>query len=467
MSVMRRIGNVLVLVVGLALAASAARAAHRDAILGAEGELYRVRTGTYGELFPGGNELDRANPVLALEVVKPDGSVQLHLVPGTKEADVEREPFLQYEEASNTLFLVWESRRTLILPFLRLSAFNGEWLWPDPIDIMGNPFAPKMSPQLAVTQDTYREGGTPRHRTVLHVVWGEEESGSGLLETFYTPVILEDGNFAGRSPVLKLNDLETPAAADDGADPSPELFQALQIHRGRDQRTVVVAFISPANRRLLTVEIDSLPSQLVQLADGARSHIVDIGAKFYPAKIERLGEEARSHIVDIGGAFHLEVVRSIADYVRSYILSEGHRKDPDGLKAIADGARSHIVDIGAKLSGRGLRGTVGVSTTASSLVVEIKPEAVLSTPENLRRSSHILQLRQVSERPAPEVGSGEIRLFLSESGEHVLVAWAEKDRVVYRESTGSGWRAPLEIKLSESLDLAQAFAALETRVRNR
>lgn len=467
---MRHRQAILALTLSLGLAACVATpagATQQGAVLGAAGEIYLVKSGTYGQLFPNGKELsgtDRSNYVLSLDVVRPDGSLERSLVPGTEGAQAERLPFLQYEELSNTVFLVWETRISLIHPVLMLSGYNGDWI--EPIEIIGNPFAPKTSPQLAVTRETLQEvaaDGSPltRHTTVLHLVFGEEV-GYGPPETFYVPVVLEDGIPTAPGKVFKLNDLDTSEAAP--GEVSANLQQALAIRKGRDERTVVVAFPSPRSHRLVTIEIDSLPPQISQLADGARSHIVDIGARMsLPGDLKKLADDARSHIVDIGRAFHPEVARAIADDVFSYILTEGPGK---GLKVIADGARSHIVDIGVKLSGRGLRSSTSASV-ASSQVLEIAPTADFSPLAEGQPISRLFNVRVVSDRPAPEVGEGEIMLFVSESGEEALLAWVKIDRLFYRESSGTGWREPLQLRLSETLDLVKAAEILQQRIQNR
>ena len=76
----------------------------------------------------------------------------------------------------------------------------------------------------------------------------------------------------------------------------------------------------------------------------------------------------------------------------------------------------------------------------------------------------------VSSRPVPRVGDNPVSLFLSETGEDVLIAWSSDDlsRLVYRDSKDdSGWNNPLELPLSESLTLEQANQVLERRIRER
>jgi hypothetical protein len=469
---MRRIGPVLAIALGLGLAASGvAAAAYQEAALGADGEVYQVKSGIYSQLFPAGKDLtgsNRSNLVLALDVVQPDGSSKRTLVPGTEGPAEDRLPYLQYEEAARMVFLVWETRVNLIHPVLMLSGYNGTWL--QPLEILGNPFAPKTSPQLAVTHDTFQETGddgnpVSRHLTTLHLIWGEELDGT--IDTFYTPVILKDGQLTGsqgQSPVFRLNDFDTSTVADAPA-LGPDLQRALSIQQGRDERMVVVAFPSPRTNRLITLEIDALPPQLSQLADEARSHIVDIGAKMtLPDDVKLLADGARSHIVDIGVAFHPEVAHALADAVHAYILKEG---PGSGLKVIADGARSHIVDIGAKLSGRGLR-TSTAASVATSAIVEVAPSTEdITPPEKAPTLSHLLNVRVVSDRPAPETGTGQALLFVSKSGEEALVAWMKADRLYYRETSGTGWREQLQLRISENLNLDQAFEVLQRRIQNR
>lgn len=474
---MRSIGRIFACALGLGLGLAAFASAQRDAVLGSGGNLYLIKAGTYGSLFPQGHAAEPDSDVLALDVVRPGGSApERLLVPGTEGADVERLPSLLFEESSGTVFLVWERRINFIHPILMLSGFTGGGSWLDPIEILGNPFAPKNSPQLAITHDTYQTTEAAadaepvtHHRTVLHLLWGEE-SNSGAMDTFYTPIFLENGTFIGRSPVYRLNDFDSAQAPSSSFDLAPGLLNALKIQNGRDDRTVVAAFTSPETRRVVTVEIDVLPAQLQQLADGARAHIIDIGLKLYPSKLQVIADKARAHIIDIGVAYHPAVVQSLAAQVYDYILASG--PGSGDLQSLAEGARAHIIDIGAKLSGRGLKNVNGAATADDDgVTVEITPTPLTSLAEDPGAlASHLLQIRVASSRPAPRVGAGDVSLFVSPGGQDVLLAWVEGDRVLYRETVGAtdpSWRDALEIRLSDNLPLQRAVEILDQRIRNR
>jgi hypothetical protein len=461
---MTRIGRIAALALALgALSQGSWASAQRETVLGPNGELYTVRAGTFGELFPGQQNVPAANPVLALDVEKPDTTRVRLLVKGTEGTDVDSAPFLLYEDVSNTLFLVWEIRLGGVFPVLMLSGYKDSWL--DPFAIIDYPFSLKSSPQLAVTYDSYvEEGDTPaavpttKQRTILHLFWGQEsDSGNaGDTETFYSPIFLENGKFLGRSPAYRLDDLDD-SHADTlaGAALPPQL---IKVQRGRDQRTLMVAF--GAAGRLNTLEIGALPAQWGRIADGARSHIIDFGARLYPNHLATLASEVKGEVIKRGSAtFDPEVLRSLADQVEIYIANAAP-KTP--LKVIADGARSHIIDFGARLSGRGMKN----SQAASSSLVEVNPSELEMADGDSAAPSQILQMGRVASWPAPETGSNA-QVFVSESGERALICWADKNRVVYRESNGAGWTAPLELRLSDSVDLQRAYEILEQRVRNR
>ena len=459
----------LSLVAGLAAAAAvpAAAATSGDtAVLGSQGEIYLAKTGPYGELFPGGTAVkDPTAPVLALDVVQPDGTTQRTLVPDTGGSEVERSASLLYEEDSQTVFVVWESLAN-IHPLIRLASFNGR-AWSPSVRVTGNPVAPKTSPQLAITRDSYPEvvNGEPvtRHRTILHLLWGEE-SNSGAYDTYYSPVILEDGVFIGWNPIYRLNDLVTTAGPLTSFETSSVLVQAPAIQKGSDGRTVVVAFASAATRGLATLEIDVLPRELVRLADQTRSTIIDVGFKANtPPAVRNLAERARATILESGASFfHQEVLNALANQVQTDILASNGQ----GITSIAEGTRSTIIDVGAKFSRRGLRGarpTALTATAQDSILEEISNEG----PNSTTGESHILHFQVATVRPAPRVGTTAVAMFLSETGENVLVAWQENGKIVYKDSQENAWADPREIRLTPAMTAERAYEMLQQRVRNR
>lgn len=438
--------------------AGPAVAQDKTAALGASGEVYLAKVGTYKELFPKDHAADPGNTVLAVDLIQPGTALQRLLVPYTTGADVETSPAVLFEDDSNTLFLVWASRINYINSVLMLATFDGAH-WGPPIQITGNPFSSKSSPQLAINRDTFLvsdgSGNTiTRRRTIINVVW-EEPNMAGNADILYTPVILEEGTYLGWAPVYNLNDLVGRQPFDSGFAPPDSLVQSPVLQSGRDARTLLVGFASAETRALSTVEIDVLPEELSQLAEGARANIIDIGRTFYPSDRQSMADKSKAYIIARGTAFHDDVIRYIADQIHDQILAD-HDND---LTVLAEGARANIIDIGARLSGRGLRDRNG---DAKSTIERIESADAANNPA----PAHLLHFRVASNRPVPAVGANGLRVFLSDSGEDALVAWTDTGKVLYRLSQDGGWSDQRQIKLSDSLDLEKAYSILKQRVAN-
>ena len=441
------------------LLATSASALERTAALGSRGEVYLAKTGLYRSLFPTGNETDAANPVLAVEVTKASSSTQRFLVPFTKGAEPESSPALIYEDDSDTLFVVWESRVTPLNSVLMLASFDGTH-WTSPIQITGDPFSSKSSPQLAITRDSYsvpgEDGPVLRNRTVLHLIW-EEEGAPGNFELLYTPVILEEGTYLGWNPIYHLSDFVADGDSGSKFAPPLALVQAPVLQNGGDPRTIAVAFASPAGRWLTSLVIDVLPEELSQLSDAVRSNIIDIGRQGnYPSNRPALAEKARASVVSQGTAFHTDVINYMADQVAKQILAD----KGDDLVALAGAVRSNIIDIGVRLGGRGLRDRSDQTKARIAEIEDPQPGPVASP-------AHLIHFRVASNLPTPQVGTNNLRMFVSESGEDMLISWMDKDRILYRISNDGGWSDQREIKLSDSVTLDRAYEILAQRVRNR
>lgn len=449
-------------IAGAGLLALPAFAIRQEAVLGNDGELYLVKTGTYGALFPAGHEADPGNSVLALEISRHGEAPQRVLVPDTSDKAFESSPAVFFETDSSTVFLVWESRLSSTQFSVRLASFDGK-NWVPTIEINNST---KSSPQiaatlqLATTRDSHKEkdaDGEPvvRHRTILHLTWSEESAGG--LEAFYTPVILVDGTFIGSNPILTLNSFDR--SDDQPASPvASELVRSPMVQAGDDRRTVVVSFTSAVTGRLIALEVDVLPTQIRRLADKARAYIIDLGAEQKP-DVPTVAAKARDFILSSSGEFQPEVARSLADLLYAHILAQDSSPGPvNELKPIADDARAYIIDLGAKFSS----GRVLKSSPARLLQIVEKPADDEENPP-----AHLLQVRTASSRPAPAIGGGIVRVFVSDTGTSLLVSWAGKDRVYYRDSLGNGWSDVRELKLSDSFDLSKAYEVLDQRVQNR
>src|ERR687896_124774 len=131
-----------------ALLALPALAVAEETVLGNHGELYLVKTGLYGELFPNGKETDAGNNVLALEITRPGEPAARVLVPETKDKALESSPAVIFEADSGTVFLVWDSRLSATQSSLKLASFDGDH-WAPAIEVTTDSYSTKTSLQLA------------------------------------------------------------------------------------------------------------------------------------------------------------------------------------------------------------------------------------------------------------------------------------------------------------------------------
>jgi hypothetical protein len=460
-------GRTLLLALAFGALAAAARADVHDVALSTDGTVYQARADLYGKLFPQGKETAAANPVVALDVTSPDSPPRRILVPGTAGPDLESLPSVLFADDSQTVFLLWRTEFNFH-PLLQLAGFDGR-SWSKVIQVTGgNPFADKTSPQFTITRDAYAETaddgtGTTHHRVVLHLIW-QEQNAASQLATFYTPIIINDGDYIGWNPIYDLDDF-SPASRAAAAAPSgmTSLVSTPMLQVGSDSRTVVVVYTSASAARMVAIEVNVLPQELGQLAEKARAHIVDLGRKNYPGNYVSMAEATRAHIVDLGGAFQPQVISSIADQIKALILAEGAAGSE--LAVVAEKARAHIVDLGVQLSGWGLR----PSGNEMAKVLEIggTPNPVPPADDTTVLSSYLFQFRVSANLPAPQVGTGAVRLFSSETGESLIVSWAQTDRLFYRNSRADGtWSDPKQLVFSNNLDLTKAYQILDQRLRS-
>lgn len=452
-----------ILVAGsLAFAGSSAAAPQGEMLLGASGEVFTVRTGSHWSLF--GDSPGAEEPVLALDVRWPDGTHQRHLVPGTEGAEPENHPFLLLDDQTQTLYLLWESVINRLHPIVKLTTFHGGF-WGEETEIVYNPFVAKTSPQMLVHHDEVHDvdaAGTAvtRRRTVIHVVWSEEDA-VGEYSSFYVPLIIDDGITLHSSP-LRLNDLVPSTAAATDVTAAPASAPSLTLQEGRDESHALVAFPIDGGERLAVVELDLLPGDLARLAGDARGHIIDIGVRsgpLTPEVVRAIADEARGHIIDIGVAYHPEVTRAIADEARGHIIDIGVRGSNDGMldiHTIADGARGHIIDIGTKLAERGLRRN---QLAGLARLLELEPNGEDSTTPPV-----LIQVKPLGKHLQPDMGGATTHVFLSTGGDEMILARAEEGGVQYRQLTAGAWSPLLELKLSSSFGLESALAVLKARV---
>lgn len=450
-------------VAGLSLALAAGPANATDApgaaAVGADGRLFMVHAGAYGDLFPGQGLAGGANPALALEMVHPDQSREMLLVPETESEHVEDSASVLFEDGSETLFILWQTKINSIHSRLNLVGFR-DGGWTEPIEISGNPFGWKSSPQLAVTRDrftTAEDDGTLRtwKRTVVHLLWWEGADDEP--QVLYTPVVLIDGVYSGWNPVYRLDDLALAAGVPMAA-PDSALARSPRIEPGLNGQSVVIGFVPTTGGELVTVSIELLPGEISALAEKVRHQIIDVGRQVRASGgNSALAGKVRHQIIDVGARLKLHpgVSAYIATQVHDHILAS----DPASpVNPLADDVRHQIIDVGAHIADRGFD---RLSAKSVYQVVELPGGDGADAPPDL------IRVMRASSRELPATGDDGHSLYLSRDGEGVVAAWMEGDALLYRESRGEGWSDIRSLRLGHGLDLQRAKSLLERRADER
>lgn len=427
--------------------------------LGADGELISLLQGSYGELFPQGTDASAKEPVLALRTTSPDGSQTLRVVPATIDFDNEESAELVLDPAGGVSYIFWQSWRTEIHSRFRVASFDGEE-WRPPIEVSGPTAFWRISPAFAVTQDSFNmlspEGQEPAelvHRTVLHIMWLEEAEGAQW-NTMYAPLVLVDGRYIGAHPVLVLDSV--PAEGQTTASDS----RFAPVLRPRDAgNSVVAAFLDQGTGKLTALEMKFAAGELSYLGDVVEQEIAEAGTGLdlgSEAGSEALVKAVTARLLKFDHQVKPEILAPLVTTVESHVRQQAQ---PDAsVKAIAGGARVQLVDVGFRLTD-GKVGRTGVGARVQLVDVGARSEGPRRTRHHDARSS------VAASRGIPAGLSSAPEILVASSGNKLILAWQEADRVLYQESlAGGGWSATQQIRLTDQMDAPKAMGVLKKRV---
>lgn len=483
----RLISLAAVFTLGFALSPLPASAGTPLGTPGSEGEVYLVKVGKPSEILPGAGPGDD-RLIMALEILRPGAPPEWIEVPESEGVSPDAPHFVLFEEASNTLFLVWQTRIGSH-PVIKLASFQ-DGAWAEVVPVSENVWNSKGHPQLAVTRDSFtvQEGEITRvvERSFLHVVWWEDTvDGIRLL---YRPLILEGGRLKGMGDVYVLNDLIDPldetkegATSPPVVEPDRELLESPVLQPGRDSSSVLTTFIDAKTGRLVVAEIRLLPMGLGKLGEEIADDVVGYTPQDPTAnpdsEIVSLASFVRGKILISGNRHHLnpravrelaqEVFDGIANGSLASSASEGKSppKPAEELRSLADVVRGKILISGARIAGETLD---RFNTTSAPSVLEIVTKDQDETiPSEQPPTPHLVRAQLVSSLPAPEPPpDGQLpTLFVSPDGSEVIVAWSEESALVYRKAVNGAWGEERRIGLSEDLALEEALELLRQSVR--
>lgn len=431
--------------------------------LGSDGTIYRLWSGTFGELFgPDNGTVAAQVPVLALDVAPSGQPLVRHLVPGTEDPATETSAALLFDRSSSSVHAVWNSRTVanLTISRLHLRSLAAEG-WTELIELSGGSLTDKSALQLALTSDEYTTPvagiETRIARRVLHLVWSETVG--EVAHAYYSPVVFANGRYVGWNPVVSLDDVAVPDPALTYAAPVPLALRASPTLVATPGGEVTASFIHSESHHLVAVEVQTLPGELGELAEMARGQIVELAAIFGAANRAELAAMARGQIVELAARFHPSAAAYIGDRTSALLAAAEPSIDDSTL---AEMARGQIVELGREILGSGLANRCTVE-----LVLEIPP--LDSTTAGTDTSfSHFFAMRRVARWEVPaDLVAPDARILVSADGSRATVAWSGEGHLFYREVDAGGEWSPVRDLDLAIVSLADAWNAIERRASGR
>ena len=454
------------------LAALPAAAQVPDSALGASGELYIARAGTYRGLFPEGVAYAAGTPVLVLETAAANGTISRTLVPGTADARIEGEPVLLYERRADSVILMWQSRGGsggLRIDF----ASHGSDGWSavrSVSDDNGVAVRFDAAPLAAVTDDAFElalDDGEPlgASRRVIHLLYPAAES------IWYTPLIFVEGAHVGwiESIDLGRSYLRTPEGDDAAITTLPDtLRKVLSLEVSEDGNSVSAAFANAGSGRVGAVEIGLLPLEVELLGDYVRDRIF-AEAEFYdPGNVSSFSDIIRAELIIIG--LHMDLHPGIVEFTAAQVGDWLEASAADygyaGFESLGNDAR----DLAIYLT-RSVSAALVADPATGGEILEIDLGDFLEDLEDDSILRRLVNVEVRSDRPAPAIGRGPVAIFPSRDGRDLLIGWSPdgSGSIRYVESRahvdGGAWSSVRRLALGDGLTAEQAIALLEQKIR--
>ena len=441
-----------------------------DMALSNSGDIVRVRTGSFGELFPGQDGFNPAHKVLALDFEYPDG-VERHLVPYTGSWRPDRHPTLAYDSRNDAVMLMWVAGAADGTWSMELTSFrDGEWQHTSNVQSNNSTVFFEGLPKVVVTTDDFfldlGEDVEPleSRRTTFHAVWHEGD------RVRYAAVPFVDGVFIGWTEALDLSYLVYQARLQQqaGGDELPpgfvpeSLAGTLNLGPAVDPHAITVSLTDAGTGHLANIRIEETPMSLAHLAGRVRDDILAEAGAYSPQDLEALSEYIRSEIIFIGAKcrLHPTVGRYLADEISGWLRANGHAYGTD-VAAMGHDAWRQALDAGASIYAK----TLGSLDSGEDPVLDL--EDPNSPQPHLAELNELLRVTLPASFEAPMIGEGDTVVYSSADHRSMLVAWknAESQTLHYVENLGLGWTTPLALQLSDTLSEATAHELLQRKIR--
>ncbi len=465
-----RFTSVVCLTLALALSPAAGAEASKM-VLGQAGQLHRVLTGTYGELFAG-EGAGAGAPVLAVESVLPGGETVRHLVPGTGDARTEDRAFLYQDSTHDSFVLLWQSWGEDDLSHLHFAVFDGaEWSEVFVLEQDGVPVSLAGRPLIAETHDAFAldlgDGESiTAERRIIHLLW--HGTGEAPLAR-YAPLTFVEGRYVGWHALFELTEsfLLAPEA-EDGApsELTATLARTLSLRVANGERSVLATFANPESHRIGTLEISPLPLEIGMLGEQVRDQVLALADLYDPEDMGSFADAIRAAIIIMGSSYdmHEAYGEYVADQVADWVFESGGSYGPAEFESLGADARDKTIEVSSEVHAS----TQVDPADPDSEIVRINIAGMFDDEEP--DPAQIIDLRVRSDRPAPASSEGPAAVYSSRSGASLLAAWLDEEtgQVYWVESRpgrdGGAWSEPFSLSLAAGLTIADAQRVLAAKI---
>ena len=220
----------LLVVAALLLSASSARADEKS-LLGPDGTLYSVQSGTAADLGVAGDGILPTDSLIQWSSLAQDGTRAVGIIPNTISGNLKTSLDLAFDGRSTSLVLLWKEEQSVV-SVLHLGLFQaGAWKSLDLLPSLG--IAHAYNPQMLLSHQTVHmldAAGNDvwKTRSLLSVIWWEE---SHLVQARYAPVFLDEDTSSGDVTVYDLPATvgSTGATAYGDVPPADFMYPSLQL----------------------------------------------------------------------------------------------------------------------------------------------------------------------------------------------------------------------------------------------
>jgi len=279
----RRALRFLLPAVAAAMLALPARAEEKS-LLTPDGILYHVQAGLYKAFEPSGTSAAPDDYVIRWDSRSQAGEVLSGIIPGTDSPSVKDQFDIAYDALSQSLFLVWNDRVSMINS-VQFAVYQ-RGIWTQSQLLPSGVFSFANHPQILITHQTMQEldaqgAEIDTPRSVISVIWWEA---SAKPHARFAPLFLENGSIdlstiqiydlpelVGSSSVVVSTVLQNP------------LYRNPAIQQDGFSAGIVAAFGDAASGNLQVVRV-GFPSDFRGSADplGGRHSIVILGQNSLP-----------------------------------------------------------------------------------------------------------------------------------------------------------------------------------------